>query len=685
MSAADQQLQRELAEDFNEFLRNYYHDDLGELAQLYPNDRESLRVSWRDLHRFDPEIVDLLAEDADLVRDALATAVAQYDLPVDVDLSGAAVRIYDVPDANTLLVGEFSPSDRRGTWAAIEGQVSKRTEVKPDPDVAVFVCQRCGYGNEIAQPDGDLQEPYECESCERQGPFSVDFDQSSFTDMQWIKLEQPPDVAQGNSQASLEVVLRNDLVDSVESGDRVTVTGDLTMVNDDGDFSVYVEADALSVDDTDFHDIDVDAETRAQLEAIDDPIETLRDSLAVRIQGYEHIKESIVLQLVAGTHVEFSDGSMRRGNIHILNLGDPGTAKSRLLGAAEQVAPRSVYTSGKGATEAGMTASAVQDDFGDAEWTLEPGALVVANDGLACVDEIDKIPSDVVSSMHDALSTAQVHVNKAGINTTLQAQTAVLAAGNPKHGRFDDYEALNEQVDLGPTILSRFDLIFQLRDKPDEERDTEIADHITRLQHLAKQQMKRDAPLDEDEAADVEPEIDHETFRQYVAHARSIVPTFASDDVRETLRDEHVRLRSVNGTDQDATVPVTHRKLEGAYRLAEASAKARLSESIEHQDVERALRLIGRSLQDWGQNEDGEFDADVTEASSSTTQRERIKAVDQIVRDIQAEYDEGAPVDVVVDRAEEQGLAPDRVEHAIEKLKREGELVEPRTDHLRSV
>jgi len=688
--ASDQD--RELVDTISTFLRKYYREEIGELANEYPSERQSLWIDWQDVYTFDIGLADDLRQSPNKTLPYFDEALQQYDLPVDMEFSRANVLVENLPESNKFSVGAYR-SDNIGELIAVSGQVTKRTKVRPKPKLSAFECQRCGTMTRIPQDGDELQEPHECQGCERQGPFRVDYDQSEWEDHQLLRIQQPPEETAGGQGVHVDAHVTDDLVQEVDTGDRITLNGVMALETPDQDqmsFEPYLDGKGIEIEDTDYEDIDIE-EYEDEILAIaagkhGDPFQLLVDSIAPKVEGMDQIKQALVLQLFGGTRLEYPDGERDRGNSHILLLGDPGTAKSSLLRAVEGIAPRATFASGKGASAAGMTAAAVSDDFGSQKWTLEAGALVLANQGVACVDEIDKVKEDAVSSMHEALENERVNVHKAGINADLPAQTALLAAGNPKYGRFDKYTALNEQVELGPTILSRFDLIFQIRDNVDEDTDNAIAGHILDTQHAAKRAMVDDETLTDADREQVEPELGREEMQQYIAYARTFTPLFENEDVKQMLQDEHVRLRQVNGDDDDATVPVTHRKLEGAYRLAEASAKARFSAYIQKQDVKRALRLIGRSLQDWGQNEDGELDADVTESSTSATQRDRLEVLGEVLEEMQIQYDDGVPVgELIAKVTDEANCKAKSVEHDIEKLKRKGEVVEPKTDHLRSV
>ncbi|WP_181687052.1 LAGLIDADG family homing endonuclease [Halorhabdus salina] len=339
------------------------------------------------------------------------------------------------------------------------------------------------------------------------------------------------------------------------------------------------------------------------------------------------------------------------------------------------------------------TAAAVRDDFGDGQqWTLEAGALVLADRGIAAVDELDKMRSEDRSAMHEALEQQSISISKAGINATLKSRCSLLGAANPKYGRFDQYEPIGEQIDLEPALISRFDLIFTVTDEPDEEKDAELAEHILRTNYAGELNTHREQNSTPDYSAEevdnvtdtVAPEIDPELLRKYVAYAkRSCFPTM-TEEAKAAIRDFYVELRT-KGSGEDAPVPVTARKLEALVRLAEASARVRLSDTVEEADAERVIGIVRSSLEDIGIDpETGELDADVVETGTSKSQRDRIKNIRGIISDIEEEYDEGAPVDVVIERAEEVGMEASKAEHEIEKLKQQGEVYEPRNDHLRT-
>jgi replicative DNA helicase Mcm len=296
------------------------------------------------------------------------------------------------------------------------------------------------------------------------------------------------------------------------------------------------------------------------------------------------------------------------------------------------------------------------------------------------------------SAMHEALEQQQISVSKAGINATLKSRCSLLGAANPKYGRFDQYEPIGEQIDLEPALVSRFDLIFTVTDKPDEEKDRNLAEHILTTNYAGELTTQREQMTSLDVSAEeieemteqVDPVIDAELLRKYIAYAKQNCHPRMTEEARETIRDFYVDLRS-KGTDEDAPVPVTARKLEALVRLSEASARVRLSDTVEQHDAKQVVEIVRSCLQDIGVDpETGEFDADIVEAGTSKSQRDRIKNIKQLISDIEEEYDDGAPVDIVLERADEIGMDQSKAEHEIDKLKQKGEVYEPSTDNLRT-
>ncbi|QGA81406.1 ATP-binding protein [Halomicrobium sp. LC1Hm] len=312
--------------------------------------------------------------------------------------------------------------------------------------------------------------------------------------------------------------------------------------------------------------------------------------------------------------------------------------------------------------------AAVVDNFGDTEWGLEAGALVLADGGIACVDEIDKMQSDAVSSMHDALESQQVHVNKAGINATLNARTSLLAAGNPKNGRFERYRPKGEQIDMGPTLLSRFDLMFMVSDQPSREDDAEVVEHMVQSRQAAGRHT-RGEELSDEEQQRVEPAIDRDVLRAYVAHAKQTCrPIIEDEEVAERLKQFFVEFRASAGDqDDDSPIPLTFRKVEAIQRLAESSARVRLSNVVEVEDVERAIKLVTKSMKQVGYDpENSEFDADIVETGQSKSQRERRQLVVSTINELG-----GATFEELARRLD---IDDEMLEHDINHLKQKGRI-----------
>ncbi|WP_207586653.1 LAGLIDADG family homing endonuclease [Halomontanus rarus] len=1166
----------ELVDAFEQFFRNYYDNEIKQLAQRYPNEQRSLFIDWQDLYRFDPDLADDFINQPEQLQQYAEEALRLYDLPIDVSLGQAHVRIRSLPDTETPEIREIR-ARHMNKLVQVHGIVRKATDVRPKIEEAAFECQLCGTLTRVPQSSGDFQEPHECQGCERQGPFRVNFDQSEFVDAQKLRIQESPEgLRGGETPQAIDVQVEDDITGEVTPGDHVSASGVLRLEQQGNQqekspiFDFYMEGMSVDVDEEQFEDMDITDEDKKEIYAIseeDDVYEQMVASIAPSIYGYDQEKLAMMLQLFSGVTKQLPDGSRIRGDLHMLLIGDPGTGKcvsgetrvtladgsevpirdlvesnlddpkpiddgwydevdfevpslqqdgtiesqratkvwkrdapdkmyrirtssgrelevtpshplfvqrdgqfepivaeqlqegnfiatprristqgenelevdyrqsrsqnairldlperwtpslarllgyiiaegyveqrddntgfvsitnndrevlddisagfaklglnttkrqrhggkdakeiicssgefvsflknldsrilcqsnkqrvpgqlrkvsedikgeflkgfiegeghvsesqreisvastseellqgvrslllsfgiqsqlhkrrngsyrlrisgqdfeeyvskigfvtdrkqatsqqyvgitentntdivpkigselrrvrealgltqsecgiprstyqhyererrnpsktslqtvvaefesalpstseigdtdgnfatdggsvakaverlqrfvegdvywdqiesiesvdtndewvydleiegthnyvsngiishnSQMLSYIQNIAPRSVYTSGKGSSSAGLTAAAVRDDFGDGQqWTLEAGALVLADQGIAAIDELDKMRSEDRSAMHEALEQQKISVSKAGINATLKSRCSLLGAANPKYGRFDQYEPIQEQIDLEPALISRFDLIFTVTDKPDEEKDRNLAEHILNTNYAGElttqqnQMTSMDVSSDEIEemTATVDPEIDAELLRKYVAYAKQNCHPRMTEEAREAIRDFYVDLRS-KGTDEDAPVPVTARKLEALVRLSEASARIRLSDTVEIEDAERVIDIVHSCLQEIGIDpETGEFDADIVEAGTTKSQRDRIKNIKQLITDIEEEYDEGAPIDIVLDRANEIGMDQSKAEHEIEKLKQKGEVYEPSTDNLRT-
>ena len=690
----------DLIDDFEEFYRTYYRNEIGELAQKYPSEKRSLFIDWGELYRFDSDLAEDYRSQPAQLQEYAEEALRLYDLPVDVGLGRAHVRIRGLPEATDI---REIRARHRGQLLSVQGLVRKTTDVRPKITEAAFECQRCGTLTRIPQTGGDFQEPHECQGCERQGPFRINFDQSEFVDAQKLRIQESPEgLRGGETPQDIDVHIEDDITGEVTAGDHVRVTGILHLDQQSSSresspiFDVYMDGIAVGIKDEQFEDMEItddDKREIVELSGAEDIYDRMIGSIAPSIYGYERAKLAMILQLFAGVPKELPDGSRIRGDLHMLLIGDPGTGKSKLLQYIRHISPRSIYTSGKGSSSAGLTASAVQDDFGEGQqWTLEAGALVLADQGIAAVDELDKMEAGDRSAMHEALEQQTISISKAGINATLKSRCSLLGAANPKYGRFDQYESIGEQIDLEPALISRFDLIFTVTDDPDEERDRELAEHILRTNYAGElhtqrvEQTAADVSQSEVDAVTdtVAPTVDPKLLRKYVAYAkRNCYPTM-TEEAKGAISDFYVDLR-LEGAGEDAPVPVTARKLEALVRLAEASARVRLADSVELADAERAIDIVRSCLRDIGVDpETGQFDADVIETGTSKTQRDRIKSVKSLISEIEGEYDEGAPIDEVLDRAEEAGVERSKAEHEIEKLRRQGEVYEPQTDHLRA-
>jgi len=673
----------DLTEQFLQFYRSYYRDEIGTLAQKYPNDQRSLEVDYTDVFQFDRDLAEDWLTDPLQITEYAEEALRLFDLPADIKLDKAHVRLVNLPSGHSHNPGHFSPTKvhKKHPHLGIEGEIIANSDVYPSITDAAFECQRCGTMNYIPQEDNDFQEPHDCQGCEREGPFKINFDQSEFVDAQKIRVSEPPEVAAGEGQ-TIDAFLEDDIAGMVEAGDRVTVNGVLNFEQrtngntKQNSFDTYLDGTAVEVESSDHMSMEISSDERKEAQQIADgkygrPLDVGAQCLAPGVFGeeYDHIKRALILAIIAGEWVTHEDGSVSRGSINVLLVGDPGTAKSKLIKAAENHAPRAMGVSGKGARTAGITASAVRgDDFSDGEWTLKAGAFVKANGGIVRVDELDDMPEDVRSAMLEPMANGEINVNKAGINATLQTRVGVCAAANPKFGRFDPYEPVAQQVDLSSTLISRFDVAYTLTDRPEHDADQFVGRSIVGRREYSKRRARKDIDTTGDET-DYDVPIEGEMLTKYLALAkRQPEPVFASEELEHKVADRFARFRTKHA-DEDSPVPATFRKLEAMLRLAEAAAKAEFSHTIEERHITEALDLVMQSMEDFGMNEDGEFDADVVETGNSKPQRDRIKTVELLIQEqCEQSADNETTAENVIQGSVDNGIERDKAEDTLESI-----------------
>ena len=644
---------------FEEFFSTIYKDDVFEILEKYPDER-SLTVNYEDLEMFDPDLADLLIEKPDEVILASQKAIKNIDpLMKDAELN---IRFENL--TNNIPLSDLL-SKYIGSFVSADGIVRKTDEIRPRIETGVFECRGCMRITEVEQTSGNhIMEPSLCSECGGRS-FRLLQEDSKYIDTQSARMQEPlENLSGGTEPKQMLMVLEDDLVDELNPGDKVRITGTLKTFREErsGKFKNYIYVNHIEPLEQEFEELELSEEDEERiLELSRDPHihDKIINSTAPSIKGHRDVKEAIALQLFGGTVQQLEDGTRLRGDLHILIVGDPGIGKSQILKYVSKLAPRSVYTSGKGTSGAGLTAAAVRDELGG--WSLEAGALVLGDQGNVCVDELDKMRSEDRSALHEALEQQTVSIAKAGIMATLNTRCSVLAAANPKFGTFDQYKTLANQIDLPSPILSRFDLIFVIEDKPDVEKDRELAQHILKTHQYSNI------------AYDIEPEL----LRKYIAYARKNVHPVLTDEANKVLEEFYVSVRT-GGVEEGTPVPITPRQLEATIRLAEASAKLQLKNEVEASDAHRAINLQRRCLEKIGMDPDtGKIDIARVEGRTPTSERDKMRVVQEAIKALEEEFVE-VPVNILKDHlAENHEMSEEKTDEILRILRSKGIIYEP--------
>jgi replicative DNA helicase Mcm len=518
-----------------------------------------------------PDIADALINDYDTTKELVEAVLNDMTLH-DTNLT---VRFYNIQ--NKQLIHDIH-SNQQGKLVEINGKVIKTTTVFQQVNKAIYQCQQCGSMSEqTIRHDEKVKNriQFTCAACNYNRWHELRVDKSEFTDMQLLTVqENRDDTLDGHKPSEIQCILTGDLIQTVKSGDAIILNGLVELRNESGKnmFQEYIIVENIHPEKEDFEHITLTAaDKKAILEASKDKdiISKLKSSIAPSIYGCDEIKEAVLLQLFGSDRINVY-GSLKRGDIHILLVGDAGLGKSQILKFVSELAPRGIYTSGKSSSGAGLTATATKDVNG--VWTLEAGAMVLADKGFLCIDELDKMSETDRSSIHEALEQQTISVSKAGLNTTLDTRCSVLAAANPKFGSFDERNkklTLAQQINLSDPIQSRFDLIFIMIDSIDND------EVFVRNFFHSNNEVVYDADF----------------IRKYISYAKEEVHPDFTRESEKRIQEFYMKWRR-HQYETDTGTKVAPRQMDALTRLSRASARARLSDKVELEDVYRASALV---------------------------------------------------------------------------------------------
>ena len=650
------------------------------ISQMAIQGKESFTVDFQDLYAFDQKLAEKTLEKPDeYLQHADNAAYAQLgieDREYAEKTEKTTVRITQLLGTEPL---RKLGSKQMGKLVQIEAIVVRATPVRPMVMKAVFKCKRCGTQNQVEQTGQFLKAPPVCASpdCGKDGPFEFQQDQSTFIDTQDLRLqERPEDLPPGQLPRTLSIKLvGSEVVDVARPGDHISTVGTVHAfapsrpgIGKLRTFILQVDANSVEVLGKEPEATITSAEEEEKILALaKDPWvhKKLISSIAPSIYGYEHIKEAILYLLFGGVSKNLPDITVR-GEMNALLIGDPGTAKSQLLQYVARIAPRGLYTSGRGTTAAGLTAAVIREKGGS--MSLEAGALVLADKGIACIDEMDKMRPEDRVAIHEAMEQHTVSVAKGGIVATLNARTAVLAAANPALGRYEPHRTVAENISLPVTILSRFDVIFVLRDVPDKEADARMSQHILEIHRRG--------------LSPVEAPVDAELMRKYISYAKQIRPELSGEALRR-LGDFYLAMRGASDT-EGSPVAITARQLESLVRLAEARARAALRKEVSAEDAEAAIALMRRSLEEVGIDMSSyKMDIDLIMTGKPKSVRDKLHVVLSAVVQMEKETGTVEKAALVAELESKHNLSRGEIERMIGQLLREGTLYEPGEGRLK--
>ncbi len=562
------------------FLKNYHEDEIKELKKS--ESPAALHVDFHELNEFCKAYIHV-----SLIDQVHSILNAGEIILNENSKSRLSIRLDDV--SYTALLKDLD-TEHIGQFISVVAMVKNITPIKAHIKNAMFECRSCCELISMEQKgEAVISEPGICRACGGRS-FRVIPERSEFIDYRYVKLEEPLELRKFGATREFMAYMEGDLAgpqQTIKPGDVVDVTGYFDVVYDEKakEWKFLIKIHNITPQNSSFEDVDLsdgDVEMIRDLSKKEDIFETFINSISPSIHGYHDVKAGIVLQLFEGNKPEDDSVDSDRWVIHILLIGDPGIGKSKMIREVASMAPKGINVSGTGSTEVGLTASAVKDEL-TGKWAMEAGAIVLADSGILCIDEFDKLSKKTMKSLNEPMEQLSVTTAKAGLVQTMSSRTSILAAANPKYSKFDAYKGIKDQINIPESTLSRFDLVYAMADKIEINKDKELADRI--LSHDLKE--------------DGNERLSPETLKKYIAYAKSEIKPELSEVAKAKIVDFYVSTRQAAAENPDSK-PITPRDLEAISRLSVARAKVELRDFVDEKDAEEAIDVFSKALKTIG-------------------------------------------------------------------------------------